>query len=66
MPEEQAGQKQAVAMPQVNTNLLAGDDYQYEPKPLPDKPFEEGGQAAASGGMASQFSIVSSALNKNI
>ena len=63
MPEEQ---KQAIAMPQVNTNLLAGDDYVYESKPLPEKPFEDGGQAAQSGGMASQFSIVSSALNKNV
>jgi hypothetical protein len=65
MPEPQQ-QAQAVAMPEVSTNLLAADDYVYEVKPMPAKPFEEEGQSQQQGGMSSQFEIVSSALNKNI
>jgi hypothetical protein len=67
MPEQQQQQQQpAVAMPQVSTNLLTGDDYVYEPTPPPEKPFTDEGLAPSSGGMAIQFSDVSSALNKNI
>lgn len=71
MPEEEQQQGQQppgqgkVRMPQVNYNMLAGDDYAYEPKPLPAKPFEES-QDQQQGGMASQFEIVSSQLNKNL
>ena len=70
MPEEQQQQQQeqttAVKMPQVNPNLLAGDDYVYEPKPLPKKPFGDQGQDTQAGGMAGQFDMVTSALNKNV
>ena len=63
---EQQQQSQGVAMPEVSTSLLAADDYVYEPKPLPAKPFEdEKGQSQQSGGMSSQFEIVSSPLGKN-
>lgn len=66
-PQQQQGQQQtAVKMPEVNSNLLAGDDYTYEPKPLPKKPFGDQGQETQAGGMSGQFEIVSSALNKNL
>ena len=66
MPEEEQQQKQAVAMPKVNTNLLAADDYIYESKPLPGKEEKIEAQNTQSGGMSSQFSIVSSPLDGNI
>lgn len=66
MPEQQQQQSQGVAMPEVSTALLVSDDYAYEAKPLPPKPFEDAGQNQGSGGMSSQFEIVSSPLNKNI
>jgi hypothetical protein len=66
MPEEQKQQQaQVVAMPQINPNLLASDDYVYEPLPVEEKEEVES-QATASGGMASQFQIVSPALDRNI
>jgi hypothetical protein len=64
-PEQQQQQAQAVAMPQVNTNLLSSDDYVYEPKP-PEERADTEAQNTASGGMASQFSTVSPALDRNI
>ena len=64
MPEQQ--QAQGVAMPEVTTTLLVADDYVYEPTVPAEKPFTEEGAPQQSGGMASQFSSVSSALNKNI
>lgn len=67
MPEEQQQQQaQPVKMPQVNLYAVAQDDYAYETKPLPKKSFAEQGQQTQSGGMSSQFEIVSSALNKNL
>lgn len=62
-PEEQQQQQPPVAMPQVNPNLLASDDYVYEMKPKEEK--KDLSQQAASGGMSSQFEIVSSGLNRN-
>ena len=67
MPEEQQQQGQqarGVAMPQVNPNLLAGDDYAYEVKAKEEK--EDLSQQAQQGGLSSQFEIVSSALDRNI
>jgi hypothetical protein len=70
MPEEPQ-EEQALApsrrarMPGVNPSLLAGDDYAYEPKPLPGKGEPALGQNPQSGGMSDQFQIVSSPLNKN-
>jgi hypothetical protein len=60
---QQPGQP-AVGMPQVNPNLLAGDDYVYEVKPRQDKPVDA--SQAATGGMATKFEITSSALDRNI
>jgi hypothetical protein len=69
MPEgnqQQQQQQQPVAMPEVTTSLLSADDYVYEPKAPPGKEGEQEGQSQQSGGMASQFEIVSSPLNKNV
>jgi hypothetical protein len=65
MPPEQQQQAQGIAMPQVNTNLLSSDDYVYEPKPVEEKADTES-QNTASGGMASQFSTVAPALDRNL
>lgn len=61
MPEEQ--QQQGLAMPQVNPNMLAGDDYVYEMKPKEKK--ADNSQQSGTGGMSSQFEIVSSPLDRN-
>jgi hypothetical protein len=64
MPAEQQQPQQPVAgMPQVNPNLLAGDDYVYEAKMRAKK--EVNSQQAGTGGMSSQFEIVSSPLYRN-
>ena len=55
--------QQGAGMPQVNPNLLAGDDYVYEMKPKEEK--KDLSQQSQSGGMSSQFEIVSSGLNRN-
>ena len=73
-PQEQAPPQQqtgGVRMPQVNYLLVTQDDYAYEMKPLPKRAFDQiggttSGQQSASGGMSSQFDVVSSALNKNL
>ena len=62
-PEQEQGQQQGVGMPQVNPNLLASDDYVYEMKPKEEK--KDLSQQSQSGGMSSQFEIVSSGLNRN-
>lgn len=64
-PEQPQQQKQEVAMPQVNPNLLVADDYVYEPRP-PEKRKGLDKQETQQGGMSSQFEIVSSALNRNL
>jgi hypothetical protein len=70
--QQQAPQQQSGArMPQVNYLMVTQDDYAYEMKPLPKRAFDQiggttAGQSSASGGMSSQFDVVSSALNKNI
>jgi hypothetical protein len=63
-PQQQQQRQQGVAMPQVNPNMLVADDYVYEAKPVEEK--EDTSQNAQSGGMSSQFEIVSSALDRNI
>ena len=71
-PQQAPAQQQgAVRMPQVNYLMVAQDDYAYELKPLPKRAFDQiggttAGQSSASGGMSSQFDVVSSALNKNL
>ena len=64
---EQQQQGQAKAnMPQVNY-LSVADDYEYEIKMPPRKPFDQQqGMAQQSGGMASQFDTVSSGVNNSV
>lgn len=69
MPEQQQQQQgqqgqRGVAMPQVNTSMLAADDYVYEAKAKEEK--EDSSQNTQSGGMSNQFEIVSSALDRNV
>jgi hypothetical protein len=55
----------APSMPQARYTTL-DDDYQYEIKPLPRPDILEEGQAAQSGGMASQFETVASGLDSGV
>lgn len=63
MPEQQ---QQGVQLPQVNYLSAAQDDYMYESKPLPKRVQEELARGTQTGGMATQFSTISSGLNNNV
>jgi hypothetical protein len=52
-------------LPQVNYLAVSQDDYMYESKPLPRRVVEELSRGQQTGGMASQFEIVSSGLKNN-
>ena len=65
MPPPEQQQQQGVAMPEVNTSLIVADDYVYEVTPPKDRKGL-GKQDTQQGGMASQFEVVSSALDRNL
>jgi hypothetical protein len=56
----------ALRMPEVNPYVVAQDDYTYEPKAKDEGRKGLEGQTTQSGGMSSQFEMVSNPLNKNI
>ena len=62
---EQSIQQQP-KLPAVNYLSTAQDDYIYESRPLPKRVTDELARGQQSGGMASQFEIVSSGLNNNV
>jgi hypothetical protein len=63
--QQQGQQKPGVPdMPQARSTIV-DDDYAYEIKPLPKKGPDQG-QAAQSGGMASQFDAVTSGIDNAV
>ena len=64
--QQQQGSKGA-NLPKVNYLSAASDDYEFEIKMPPRKPFDQQqGMAQQSGGMASQFDTVSSGVNNSV